>query len=218
MNAPSNLVLRTITGSIFVVVILTSMLHFWSFFVAMAVLLAASIYEYIKLIKEKRQPAQIVKFSYSPLIYFYIILPFVCLILLYLKSPVYALVVFVFVWVHDTFSYLTGLKFGKTKLYERISPKKTWEGFFGGLTASIITGFAFGCFAVDDITIIKWIGLAIVVVVAGTIGDLLESAFKRRLEVKDSGTLLPGHGGFLDRLDSVLLAAPAAAVYLLITN
>ncbi|MDR1950688.1 MAG: phosphatidate cytidylyltransferase [Bacteroidales bacterium] len=163
--------------------------------------------------------------AYSFFSYFYITLPFACLIYVYSKSPLFALALFAFVWMHDTFSYLVGIKFGKNKLFERVSPKKTWEGFFGGLIATIIAGFAFGYFIADDIArimdpyvIFKWVGMAIVVVIAGTFGDLFESLFKRSIEVKDSGTLLPGHGGLLDRLDSILFVAPAITVYLMLVD
>ena len=163
--------------------------------------------------------------AYSFFVYFYITLPFACLIYIYAKNPLYALALFAFVWTHDTFSYLAGMKFGKTKFFERISPKKTWEGFVGGLIAAITVAFVFNCCASDEVTKImdpyatfKWIGMAIVVVITGTFGDLFESLFKRSLEVKDSGTLLPGHGGLLDRLDSILFAAPAVIVYLMFVN
>ena len=172
-----------------------------------------------------KKTQQMQNVAYSFFAYFYIALPFTCLVYLYSKSPLYALALFAFVWMHDTFSYLVGIKFGKTKLFERISPKKTWEGFFGGLTAAVIAGIAFCYFSSDEIVriidpfcMLKWVGMAVVAVIAGTFGDLFESLFKRSLEIKDSGTLLPGHGGLLDRLDSILFAAPAVVVYLMFLN
>lgn len=113
----------------------------------------------------------------------------------------------------DSGAYLAGTAFGKHKLFERISPKKSWEGAAGGLLMSI--GFAIG-FAqfLDFLTIWEWIGLSVVSVVAGIYGDLVESLLKRNVGAKDSGTLLPGHGGVLDRLDSIILATPFAFVYL----
>lgn len=113
----------------------------------------------------------------------------------------------------DSGAYLAGSAFGKHKLFERISPKKSWEGATGGLLMSI--GFAVG-FAqfLDFLTIWEWIGLSIVSVIAGIYGDLVESLLKRNVGAKDSGTLLPGHGGVLDRLDSIVLATPFAFVYL----
>jgi phosphatidate cytidylyltransferase len=183
------------------------------------------VFEYRKLLKENGKPHQIKSWGYSFFAYFYIILPLVCLIFIHSKNPLYALAVFCFVWVNDTFAYLVGIKFGKHKLAEKISPKKTWEGFFGGLVFAIIAGFLFDYFTSDEITkivepnnLFKWIGFAVVVVVFGTLGDLFESYLKRSLEVKDSGTILPGHGGLLDRLDSILFATPAALIYLMLVR
>ncbi|MBI1289001.1 MAG: phosphatidate cytidylyltransferase [Flavobacteriales bacterium] len=113
----------------------------------------------------------------------------------------------------DSGAYLAGSAFGKHKLFERISPKKSWEGAIGGLLMSI--GFAIGFSQfLDFLSVWEWIGLSIVSVVAGIYGDLVESLLKRNVGAKDSGTLLPGHGGVLDRLDSIVLATPFAFVYL----
>ena len=113
----------------------------------------------------------------------------------------------------DSGAYLAGTAFGKHRLFERISPKKSWEGAAGGLLMSI--GFAIGfSYFLDFLTVWEWIGLSIVSVVAGIYGDLVESLLKRNVGAKDSGTLLPGHGGVLDRLDSIVLATPFAFVYL----
>lgn len=119
----------------------------------------------------------------------------------------------VFIWTGDTFAYLTGRWLGRHKLFERLSPKKTWEGFFGGLVFSVVASVIFaGLYT--QIPLFGWIMYAIVVVTAGTFGDLTESMLKRNAGVKDSGNLIPGHGGVLDRLDSILLAAPFAYIYL----
>jgi phosphatidate cytidylyltransferase len=113
----------------------------------------------------------------------------------------------------DSGAYLAGTAFGKHKLFERISPKKSWEGAIGGLLMSI--GFAVGfSYFLDFLTVWEWIGLSVISVVAGIYGDLVESLLKRNVGAKDSGTLLPGHGGVLDRLDSIVLATPFAFVYL----
>lgn len=113
----------------------------------------------------------------------------------------------------DSGAYLAGTAFGKHKLFERISPKKSWEGAVGGLLMSI--GFAVGfSYFLDFLTVWEWIGLSVVSVVAGIYGDLVESLLKRNVGAKDSGSLLPGHGGVLDRLDSIVLATPFAFVYL----
>lgn len=125
----------------------------------------------------------------------------------------YALGLLCLVWSSDTFAYFAGRWFGKHKLFERISPKKTWEGFFGGLLMTILTGFVLSRFY-DALTPLEWIGLATVVCISGAFGDLVESLLKRSSDIKDSGSLLPGHGGFLDRFDAFLLAVPCSVVYL----
>lgn len=113
----------------------------------------------------------------------------------------------------DSGAYLAGTAFGKHKLFERISPKKSWEGAFGGLLMSMAFAIGFSFF-LDFLSIWEWAGLCVVTVVAGIYGDLVESLLKRNVGAKDSGTLLPGHGGVLDRLDSIVLATPFAFVYL----
>lgn len=113
----------------------------------------------------------------------------------------------------DSGAYLAGNAFGKHKLFERISPKKSWEGAIGGLLMSLAFAIGFSFF-LDFLNIWQWIGLCIVTVVAGIYGDLVESLLKRNVGAKDSGTLLPGHGGVLDRLDSIILATPFAFAYL----
>ena len=113
----------------------------------------------------------------------------------------------------DSGAYLAGTAFGKHKLFERISPKKSWEGAFGGLIMSMAFAIGFSYF-LDFLSVWEWIGLCFVTVIAGIYGDLVESLLKRNVGAKDSGTLLPGHGGVLDRLDSIVLATPFAFVYL----
>lgn len=221
MKIQSNFLMRTITGSVFVIAILASMLSLWSFSIVMGILWFLMIFEYGALLKKNGTPSQIKNLWYSFFAYFYMALPFVCLMYLYVENPLYALALFTFIWVNDTFAYLFGITFGKHKLFERISPKKTWEGFFGGLIFVIIAGFSFAHYFIHGKMDVmygagKWVGLAIVVVIFGTIGDLFESYLKRSLNVKDSGTILPGHGGLLDRLDSILFAAPAVMIYLML--
>lgn len=127
--------------------------------------------------------------------------------------------IFILLWTNDTGAYCTGSLFGKHKLFPRISPGKSWEGSIGGGVLSLIVAGLIGYWAnsngeVQSLNIPVWIGLGLVVVVFGTWGDLVESLFKRTIGVKDSGKILPGHGGMLDRFDSSLLAIPAAVVYI----
>ena len=128
-------------------------------------------------------------------------------------TPLFIMAIFIFVWLDDTGAYLVGSLIGKHKLFERISPKKSWEGFFGGLILSLASSQAFAWFA-PEINRMNWLGLAATVVLFGTWGDLIESLLKRTLGVKDSGNVLPGHGGMLDRFDSVMLAVPASHIYI----
>lgn len=127
---------------------------------------------------------------------------------------------FIFLWVNDSGAYCTGSLIGKHKLFPRISPGKTWEGSIGGGILVLVVAGIIGYFANNDpanphlLSMGEWIGLGLVVVVFGTWGDLVESLFKRTLGIKDSGNLLPGHGGLLDRFDSSLLAIPASVIYL----
>lgn len=128
-------------------------------------------------------------------------------------TPLFIMAIFIFVWLDDTGAYLVGSLIGKHKLFERISPKKSWEGFLGGLILSLASSQAFAWFA-PEINRMNWLGLAATVVLFGTWGDLIESLLKRTLGVKDSGNVLPGHGGMLDRFDSVMLAVPASYIYI----
>ncbi|MDI9605146.1 MAG: phosphatidate cytidylyltransferase [Bacteroidota bacterium] len=125
--------------------------------------------------------------------------------------PVLAL--FVFIWVNDTAAYFFGSLIGKRKLLEHVSPKKSVEGFIAGIVFTVLASLLFAhlCPVYDTLV---WIGFAIVVSLFGTVGDLFESLIKRTFGVKDSGNLIPGHGGILDRIDSLLIAAPAALLYL----
>lgn len=127
--------------------------------------------------------------------------------------------IFIFLWTNDTGAYCTGSLFGKHKLFPRISPAKSWEGSIGGgilvlIVASVIYYIESQGENLSGLNLIEWLGLGLVVVVFGTWGDLVESLLKRTLGIKDSGNILPGHGGILDRFDSSLMAIPASVVYL----
>jgi phosphatidate cytidylyltransferase len=135
-------------------------------------------------------------------------------------DAVLPLSVFVFLWMNDTGAYLCGSLLGKHKLFPRISPGKSWEGSIGGgilvIAVAVLVWYLTDQNQLNQLglTAIEWAGLGLTVVIFGTWGDLVESLFKRTLGIKDSGNILPGHGGMLDRFDSSLLAIPAAVVYL----
>lgn len=147
----------------------------------------------------------------------YIALPFALLNVLAFSgegySPLLPLTIFIFLWLNDSGAYCVGSLIGKRRLFERISPKKSWEGSIGGGVVCIIAAIVLSFFFIE-LSMGQWIGLALTIVVFGTWGDLTESLLKRQLKIKDSGTFLPGHGGLLDRFDSSLMAIPAAVVYL----
>ena len=161
--------------------------------------------------------------AYSMLSQLYVALPFALLNVLAFQNspetgsvtynPILPLSIFVFIWLSDTGAYCVGSLIGKHRLFERISPKKSWEGSIGGGAFSIASSLAFAHFF-PFMSWWQWAGLATVVVIFGTWGDLTESLMKRQLGIKDSGNILPGHGGMLDRFDSALMAIPAAVVYL----
>lgn len=123
--------------------------------------------------------------------------------------------IFIMIWVNDSFAYLVGKTLGRHKLYPAVSPKKTIEGSMGGLVFTLLAAFILGKYA-PVLTTYQWLILALVVVIAGGFGDLIESKLKRAAGVKDSGAILPGHGGMLDRLDSLVFAAPFAYLTLII--
>ncbi len=166
--------------------------------------------------------------AYTMLGQMYIALPLAMInVLAFRQSPdglitynfLLPLSVFVFLWINDTGAYCTGSLIGRHKLFPRISPGKTWEGSVGGgllvvAVAAVIGYWDNRLMGMAGLSVAAWMGLGLVIVVFGTWGDLVESLFKRTLGVKDSGRMLPGHGGMLDRFDSSLMAIPAAVIYL----
>ena len=120
---------------------------------------------------------------------------------------------FFLLWANDTGAYLVGMSIGKHRLFPRISPKKSWEGFFGGIAVSMGVGAVLAQFF-NDYSLHVWIVMAVLISISGVFGDLIESMYKRSLQVKDSGNIMPGHGGFLDRFDAVFFASPIVFVYL----
>ena len=136
-------------------------------------------------------------------------------------SPYILLTIFVLMWLNDTGAYLVGCSIGRHKLIERVSPKKTWEGFFGGLIFSMAVSLLIFYFIKPfegmehiDMSLIFWLSVGAIVSIIGTWGDLIESMIKRDLQIKDSGNLIPGHGGILDRIDSILFVLPAILLFL----
>lgn len=125
--------------------------------------------------------------------------------------------VFILVWINDTFAYIVGSTLGKNKMLPRISPNKTWEGFFGGMIFTLIGGYFLSKYF-NNINVTDGLVIAGIVSIFGVLGDLIESMFKRQAGVKDSGNLIPGHGGILDRMDSVIFAAPFIFLYLMLIS
>lgn len=167
-----------------------------------------------ELYRKKENP--VLNWAYFTLGQIYTVLPFAILsYILYLKDyqPVILLAVFISLWVNDSGAYVSGMLLGKHKLFERISPKKTWEGFIGGGIFALISGYIFSIY-IPELSLAHWLIFSEIVVIFGTLGDLLESLLKRTLKVKDSGKAIPGHGGLLDRFDSTLLAAPMVYLFL----
>jgi phosphatidate cytidylyltransferase len=186
------------------------------------ILMVISIFVELFLIKDLFSEKTIPLFKSKRFILttFYISSAFIFLVLIanYLTpyNPSILLGSFILIWVNDTFAYLVGKNFGKQKLFEKISPKKTVEGFLGGLFFSCITSYFIATFT-QSLTFTNWLILSIIISVFGTLGDLIESKFKRQANVKDSGNIMPGHGGLLDRLDSIIFAAPFIYLFLRIT-
>jgi len=171
-----------------------------------------------KLYRKDEQPIQDLAITFLGLIY--TVLPFALLHLATFRNGTYhyqiPMGILFLLWASDTGAYFAGRAFGKTKLFPSISPKKTWEGFVGGLLATtLVSGILWYSF--HELKPEYWFILALFIVVAGTYGDLTESMFKRSLAIKDSGTALPGHGGFLDRFDGLLIALPFICAFLLLT-
>ena len=150
----------------------------------------------------------------------YVALPVSLLnVIMSITTPRLLLGMFVFIWLYDTGAYCVGVLLGRHRLFERISPKKSWEGVLGGIALCVAGAYAIHywfdeLFQVPDLA--TWVGLSVVVAVFSTFGDLVESLIKRTVGVKDSGRIMPGHGGILDRIDSLLLVAPAVLIYLLL--
>lgn len=263
-----NFIQRTISGAIFVVIVIASILIApWTFAVIFVVITALALHEFYKLthkpgevdvnipvgviggillficsfmyahklvtfpvypiyglyvlvvliaelFRKKKNPVN--NWAYFVLGQIYIALPFSLLnFILFINGyqPILLMAVFITIWVNDTGAYVSGMTLGKHKMFERISPKKTWEGFIGGALFALLSGYVFSRF-IPDISLVQWLIFSELVVIFGTLGDLCESLIKRTEQVKDSGNVIPGHGGILDRFDSMLMAAPVIFIFL----
>jgi phosphatidate cytidylyltransferase len=186
-----------------------SVLSFYGFYVVLVLI--------SELFRKKENPLH--NWAYFILGQIMVALPFSLLpFILYIDGyqPILLLALFVTIWVNDTGAYLFGVRFGKHRLFERISPKKSWEGFIGGALTALLSGYIFSLF-LTSLNIVEWFVFSEIIVIFATFGDLLESMLKRTVNVKDSGDVIPGHGGILDRFDSLLLATPVIFMYLILT-
>lgn len=174
----------------------------------------------VELFRKTEKPAVNISVSLFPT--FWIALPFSIAGMWthFFEAGNIVLALFIIIWLYDTLAYCAGSLFGKRPLFERISPKKSWEGFLISLVLTIMCTMIFVRIPyfqnIVFPTIFHWMGFAFVIIISGTLGDLVESLFKRSSKVKDSGNILPGHGGILDRFDSFLFAAPAGFIYWLL--
>lgn len=169
----------------------------------------------------RKSPTPIANIATTFMGVIYVALPMAALLyipqLLIGKWSAWAMMAFLsIIWINDIFAYLVGITLGKHRLCERISPKKSWEGFFGGLVGAVGAALLFGHLFEGNLLV--WGGLGLVTALAGVAGDLVESLIKREVDVKDSGKMMPGHGGFLDRFDALFVAAPFALFYLILTS
>ncbi len=264
----SELAKRTVFGSLFVIVVIGSiLLNYWAFFVVMLVTVFIGSQEVSKLMsKEDNRELKLMAVILGTLFYvlgvvlfpiayilqlililtplliallskkysfekiavscwtamFFVALPCTLMMGVY-REPEFMLggkylliILFCLIWINDIFAYLTGMAIGKHKLFERISPKKTIEGSLGGLVMTILTAFLVNHYWLHMMSDWKMMGMALIVVVFGSLGDLCESMMKRQAGVKDSGNVIPGHGGILDRFDATFLAVPFVYCYLML--
>ena len=264
----SNLAKRTVFGSLFVIVVIGSiLLNYWAFFAVMLVTVFIGSQEVSKLMaKEDNRELKLMAVIMGTLFYvfgvvlfpiayvlqllliltpllialfskkysfekiavscwtaiFFVALPCMLLMEFYKASALcfegryFIIILFCLIWINDIFAYLAGMAIGKHKLFERISPKKTIEGSLGGLVMTILMAFLVNHFWLHMMSDWKMMGMAMIVVVFGSLGDLCESMMKRQAGVKDSGNVIPGHGGILDRFDATFLAVPFVYCYLIL--
>lgn len=172
-----------------------------------------------QLFRHDEHPFETIGYTLLPVLWVAMPLSLIPIMVIQGASPHYALLVFVLIWINDTFAYLCGITFGKHKMSPRHSPNKTWEGTLGGALFCIVAALFLGNYVQTGewtLTSVSpyWLPMGAIIAAVGTLGDLVESMFKRYVGVKDSGKLIPGHGGLLDRFDSLLMVLPFAFLYL----
>lgn len=264
----SELAKRTMFGSLFVIVVIGSiLLNYWAFFAVMLVTVIIGSKEVGKLMLKEKNSSLMPWIMILPTLFYvlsvvlcqidyiigilfllipllialfskeysfekvavgfwtamlFVALPCKMMMDIYRTPAVYVggkhllIILFCLIWINDVFAYLTGMAIGKHKLFERISPKKTIEGSMGGLVMTILTAYLVNHFWLNLMSDWKMMGMAMIVVIFGSLGDLCESMMKRQAGVKDSGNVIPGHGGILDRFDATFLAVPFVYCYLTI--
>lgn len=170
----------------------------------------------VELFRKREQPFENIASSLLGLVYIVMPISITCLLVFTGKheyKPEYLLALFTIIWTYDTGAYLFGITLGKHRLFERVSPKKSWEGAIGGTLLAIGASWLIASIFLTEIEWPHWIGIAVTTVVFATFGDLTESLLKRQFNLKDSSNFFPGHGGILDRFDSLFFAVPAVVVY-----
>jgi len=202
-----------------IIFLLTASYHYFQFELKYLLLIVPLIFSVFIFELYKKEKIPFANISYTFVGFIYVTIPFCFFYSLgflanfNLYNFHLPLAFLLLLWANDTGAYLFGVKWGKHRLFERHSPKKSWEGFFGGMFTSLVVSYLISMqFA--EMKPIVWAGMSILIVCFGTLGDLVESMLKRSLDAKDSGSFLPGHGGFLDRFDGLLIAAPVVYVYL----
>lgn len=183
---------------------------------------AFGILAMVQLFRQEEHPFETIGYTMLPILW--VVLPLSLIPhLVAMKGPDYPMLIFILIWINDTFAYLCGITFGKHKMSPRHSPNKTWEGTLGGALFCIAAAVLLGnLINFSDVSIrwesFIWLPLGVIVALFGTMGDLVESMFKRYVGVKDSGKLMPGHGGLLDRFDSLIMVLPFATLYASLIN
>lgn len=187
--------------------------YFLGMFSLFLVIMAAELY------RKKPKPIENIAVTIFSIVYMAIPLALINFLVFpeilpgHVYYPKLLIALFILIWTHDSGAYLFGVSMGKHRLFERISPKKSWEGAIGGTITAIIAAVIIAGY-IPEIQLIHWIAISILTTLSSTFGDLTESMFKRYFQIKDSGHIFPGHGGILDRFDSILFAVPIVVLYL----